>query len=138
MEQKFRSNLQVTPGQLNSSYLYLKFLASPPLLSLLSLPCLLLPLLSPFSPPPLLYISFDTPRIGSSFFGKGIDFSGPFSSGQAANLSFGQLSFGMTSGWETSYLFGQEFGTYYLKKREERKKERERRKREDRLFVLLC
>lgn len=59
--------------------------------------------------------------IGSSFFAKGInfsgsafEFSGPLSSG---GLSFGQLSFhgyqsSGSSGWETSYLFGEEFGSF--------------------------
>jgi hypothetical protein len=61
--------------------------------------------------------------IGGSFYMKGInfsgsafEFSGPWSSGQAvlqaAGLSFGQLSFYPSSGWETSYLFGEEFGSW--------------------------
>jgi hypothetical protein len=45
---------------------------------------------------------------GINFSGSAFEFSGPFSSGQA---SFGQLSFYPSSGWETSYLFGEEFGT---------------------------
>jgi len=73
MEQKFRTNLHVNPGQINSS-------------------------------------------IGGSFNLQGINFSGSAFSGplSSGGLSFGQLSFyqGPSSGWATSYLFGEEFGSW--------------------------
>jgi len=51
---------------------------------------------------------------GINFSGSAFEFSGPLSSGleilQAAGLSFGSLSFGASSGWETSYL--SEFGSF--------------------------
>lgn len=86
LEQKFRSKLQVTVGQgaHNSS------------------------------------VGTSFHLQGLNYSGSAFQFSGPLSSGQAilqaAGLSFGQLSFypynssaSFTSGWETSYLFGEEF-----------------------------
>lgn len=80
LEQKFRANLQVTPAQGHNSSMGSSFHLK-----------------------------------GLNYSGSAFQFSGPLSSGQAAGLSFGQLSFypypsSGTSAWETSYLFGEEFG----------------------------
>lgn len=53
---------------------------------------------------------------GVNYSGSAFQFSGPMSSGeailQAAGLSFGHLSYFPSSGWATSYLFGEEFGSF--------------------------